>query len=211
MTTNQTTPVTNLDALTQAVNAQREAAHAGLGEIMRIASDGMDSYQDMDSPALQEAFSAIHEAACTAGERIEALAVSVGCEDCPTEQFQSTATDPESKAAQEAANDFDVHFKESAGKIMGVAGMAITAIEGFPSVAQAADDTLAAVEHIRSANATFDDLHGGTGLVTAASQLAKARHETDGLKKVAPNLWAVFQTIHHLARDTENLLEGIAA
>lgn len=161
MSTTQTTPVTNIDALTQAVNAQREAAYAGLDEIMRIAQNGMNDGQDMDRASLLGSFESIHDAASEAGSRIEALAVSVGCEDCPIEQFQATAADLAVKTAQEAANGIDLHFKESASKIMGIASMAFIACEGTE------------------------------------------------IDRVASTLRHVFQTLHHLARDTSNLIEQL--
>lgn len=162
MSTTQTTPVANIDALTQAVNAQREAAYTGLDGIMRIAQDGMNGYTDMPQPDLQNAFVVIYDAALSLGVTVQKIAETVGCEDYASIGFKPTeGADAQVQELQATVNEIDLHAKEAVGKMMGVSALAAIAVEC-----------------------------AGTG-------------------RTGSNLWGTFQALHHLARDTSNLIEQL--
>lgn len=163
-TTANTALTTDLEALGTAFKTQKEAAFAGLDELMKLAEIGMKEYEDMQRPELSKAFLAINEAASTVGLKVQQIAESVGCEDYPHLNFKPTPkADAMVKKLQKAINEIDIYFKDTAGKIMGVSALAAIAVEN------------------------------------------------QGVTLTGSNLWPTFHTLYDLARDTENLLEGIAA
>jgi len=130
MTTTQTTPATNLEALTQAANAQRDAAYTGLDEIMRIAQDGMSGHTEMQQPDLQNAFVAIYDAALSLGAEVHKIAETVGCEDYANIGFKPTAgADAQVQKLQATVNEIDLHANEAVGKMMSVSALAAIAVE----------------------------------------------------------------------------------
>lgn len=155
---------TNFEALSAAFETQREAAFSGLEELMSLARAGMNGYEDMPRPELQNAFVGIYDAALAVGAAVKKIAESVGCEDYSNVGFKPTAgADVRVQKLQAAVNEIDMHLKEAVGKMMSVSALAAIAVE------------------------------------------------CAGAGRTASNLWGTFQALHHIARDTSNIIEDVTA
>lgn len=159
-----TAPSADREALRTAYAAQREAAFAGLEELMNLARAGMNGHEDMQRPELQNAFVGIYDAALAVGAAVQKIAETVGCEDYANPGFKPTAgADARVQKLQAAINEIDIHVKEAVGKMMSVSALVAIAVE------------------------------------------------CAGASRTASNLWGTFQALHHMARDTSNILENVTA
>ena len=133
MTTIETTTTaltTDREALRTAFQSQKEAAFAGLDELMKLAEIGMKEYEDMKRPELSKTFRAINEAASAVGLKVQQIAETVGCEDYPNLNFKPTVkADARVQKLQAAINVIDIYVKDTAGKLMGVSALAAIAVE----------------------------------------------------------------------------------
>ena len=121
---------TDLEALRTAFEAQKEAAYKGLEDLTRLANSGMDGFQDMQRPELQNAFISIYDAALAVGATVQKIAETVGCEDYSTLEFKPTAgAEPLVQKLQNAINHVDINVKDAVGRIMGVSALAAIAVE----------------------------------------------------------------------------------
>lgn len=129
-TTANTALTTDLEALGTAFKTQKEAAFAGLDELMKLAEIGMKEYIDMQRPELSKAFLAINDAASAVGLKVQQIAETVGCEDYTHLKFKPTPdADPRAQKLQEAINEVDIYTKDTIGKLMGVSALAAIAVE----------------------------------------------------------------------------------
>jgi len=163
--TNTTTALTtDREALRTAFQSQKEAAFAGLDELMKLADIGMKEYEDMKRPELSKTFRAINEAASAVGLKVQQLAETVGCEDYPHLRFKPTPdADPRAQKLQAAINEADIYIKDTIGKIMGVSALAAIAVENqgvtltganlwptFHALYDMARDTESLIERVRA-------------------------------------------------------------
>lgn len=150
MTTTNTAPSTDREALNVAFELQRLGALAGLDDILDKAEACLSDFQNHNRKGLSAAFRTIHDLAIITDARVRESAESVGCEDIDTEAFKPEAPTKKAMKMQERINLTHIHTKWALSKIAGVASLAcialqsadlLTAAKGLESTLYAIRDT----------------------------------------------------------------------